>query len=226
MNHNRVLVFLRSQSATLSVLALALVAQMPHAADVFRLIVHGENGWATLHSYTFAVALELAVLLFVVQNKQAESYGFAAVSVAMNLSYYYLHGVQLFNLASIPALLVSVSLPAAIARYSHAVVASTSSAAEHPPEQPPLQKVKRTVRTVRTDEQSAEYTVRQPVQIPEQVESIAEQVDWSVATAEQKRAFVAELLNSGAPINKTELVRQLSIGRTTLYGWIRELQTA
>lgn len=223
MNHNRVLVFLRSQSATLSVLALALVAQMPHAADVFRLIVHGETGWATLHSYTFAVALELAVLLFVVQNKQAESYGFAAVSVAMNLSYYYLHGVQLFNLASIPALLVSVSLPAAIARYSHAVVQSVQ---DIPPEQPPGQKVKRTVRTVRTDEQSAEYTVVQPAQIPEQVEPIAEQVDWSVATAEQKRAFVAELLNSGAQINKTELVRQLSIGRTTLYGWIRELQTA
>lgn len=219
MNHNRVLNFLRSQSATLSVLALALVAQMPHAADVFRLIVHGENGWATLHSYTFAVALELAVLLFVVQNKQAESYGFAAVSVAMNLSYYYLHGVQLFNLASIPALLVSVSLPAAIARYSHAVVQSVQDIL---PEQPPVQKVKRTVRTVRTDEQSAEYTVRQPVQIPEQS---AEQVDWSVATAEQKRAFVAELLNSGASVNKTELVRQLSIGRTTLYGWIKELQT-
>lgn len=219
MNHNRVLNFLRSQSATLSVLALALVAQMPHAADVFRLIVHGETGWATLHSYTFAVALELAVLLFVVQNKQAESYGFAAVSVAMNLSYYYLHGVQLFNLASIPALLVSVSLPAAIARYSHAVVASTSSAAD---KQPPVQEIVRTVRTVRTDEQSAEYTVRQPVQIPEQS---AEQVDWSVATAEQKRAFVAELLNSGASVNKAELVRQLSIGRTTLYGWIRELKT-
>ena len=220
MNHNRVLNFLRSQSATLSVLGLALIAQMPHAADVFRLIVHCDGVQATAHSYTFAIALELAVLLFVVQNRQAESYGFAAVSIAMNLSYYYLHGVQLFALASIPALLVSVSLPAAIARYSHAVVES-----EQPSEQSPAKRVTRTVRTTRTDEQSAEYTIVQPEQIEA---NSAEQsaVDWSTATIEQKRAYVAALLNSGERVNKTALGTKLFVGRTRLYGWIRELQSA
>lgn len=121
MQHNKILDALKSPNATLGVLALALVAQMPHAADVFRLIVHGSDLPATLHSYTFAIALELAVLLFVVQNRSAESYGFAGVSIAMNLSYYHLHDVQLFTLAALPALLVSVALPVAIARYSHAV---------------------------------------------------------------------------------------------------------
>ena len=121
MNDNRILSTLKSSNATLAVLVLALLAQTPHAADVFRLIVQSE-GWASVaHSYSFAIALELAVLLFVVQNRHTESYGFAGVSIAMNLSYYYLHGVHLIALAALPALLVSVALPVAIARYSHAV---------------------------------------------------------------------------------------------------------
>lgn len=121
MNQNRILNTLRTPNAILVVLVLALVAQMPHAADVFRLIVHGSDWLAVLHSYSFAIALELAVLLFVVQNRHVESYGFAAVSVAMNISYYHLHDVHLWSLAALPAVLVSVALPIAIARYSHAV---------------------------------------------------------------------------------------------------------
>lgn len=122
MNDNRILVALKSSNATLAVLTLALAAQIPHAADVFRLIVHG-NGWlSTVHSYGYAVALELAVLLFVVQGRHLESYGFAVVSVCINLSYYYLHSVALFSPAALPAWLISVALPIAIARYSHAVV--------------------------------------------------------------------------------------------------------
>lgn len=121
MNDNRILSTLKSSNATLAVLVLALYAQTPHAADVFRLIVRSEGWAAVVHSYSFAVALELAVLLFVVQSRHAESYGFACVSIAMNLSYYYLHGIELIAWSSLPALLVSVALPVAIARYSHAV---------------------------------------------------------------------------------------------------------
>lgn len=65
MNENRTLNTLRSTNATLIVLVLALIAQMPHAADVFRLIVYGDGIAATVHSYAFAVALELAVLAYV-----------------------------------------------------------------------------------------------------------------------------------------------------------------
>jgi hypothetical protein len=121
MNDNRILSTLKSSNATLAVLVLALLAQTPHAADVFRLIVHSAGVAATAHSYSFAIALELAVLLFVVQNRRKESYLFAGVSIAMNLSYYHLHDVQLIALAALPALLVSFALPVAIARYSHAV---------------------------------------------------------------------------------------------------------
>ena len=57
---------LRTPVATLVVLVAALLAQLPHAADVFRLVVHGDGWWQIAHSYSYAIALELAVLLFVV----------------------------------------------------------------------------------------------------------------------------------------------------------------
>lgn len=122
MRGDRIIAALRTPLATLIVLATALVAQLPHAADVFRLVVHGDGIWATMHSYSYAVALELAVLLFVVQRRNIESYLFAGVSVCVNLAYYALHGVALFSVAALPAWLISVALPAAIARYSHLIV--------------------------------------------------------------------------------------------------------
>ena len=120
---------LRTPNAILAVLCSALLAQLPHAADVFRLIVLGDGIWATLHSYTYAVALELAVLLFVVQHRNIESYAFAVVSICVNLSYYALHGVQLFSVAALPAWLVSIALPAAIAQYSHLIAAANDAPA-------------------------------------------------------------------------------------------------
>lgn len=118
----KLIAWLRTPTATLIVLCAALVAQLPHAADVFRIIVSGTGLPAVLHGYAYAVALELAVLLFVVQRRNVESYVFACVSVCVNLSYYALHGVALFSVAALPAWLVSIALPAAIARYSHLLV--------------------------------------------------------------------------------------------------------
>ena len=115
---------LKSPLATLVVLCSALLAQLPHAADVFRMIVMGSDWLAKLHSYTYAVALELAVLLFVVQRRNVESYFFAFVSILVNLSYYYLHGVALISIAALPAWLISIALPLAIAQYSHLIAAS------------------------------------------------------------------------------------------------------
>lgn len=124
--------FLRSPLATLIVLCSALLAQLPHAADVFRLIVMGNDTLSRLHGLTYAVALELAVLLFVVQHRNVESYIFAAVSILVNLSYYYLHGVALLSVAALPAWLVSIALPAAIAQYSHLIVAATEQGETQP----------------------------------------------------------------------------------------------
>lgn len=119
---DRMIAWLRTPIATLIVLIAALLAQLPHAADVFRLVVHGDGIWQILHSYSYAIALELAVLLFVVQRRNVESYLFAGVSVCVNLAYYALHGVNLFTIAALPAWLISIALPAAIARYSHLIV--------------------------------------------------------------------------------------------------------
>ena len=121
MIDNRILSLLRTPTAILVVLIIALCAQIPHAADVFRLIAGHGGALPSVHSYLFAVALELAVLLFVVQHRHIESYIFAVVSVAMNLSYYHLAGIDLISMLAMPAWLVSVALPVAIARYSHAV---------------------------------------------------------------------------------------------------------
>lgn len=117
-----IIAWLRTPAATLIVLCAALASQVPHAADVFRLIVAGEGWPAILHGYAYAIALELAVLLFVVQKRDLESYMFAGVSILVNLSYYSLHGIHLFTIAALPAWLVSIALPSAIARYSHLLV--------------------------------------------------------------------------------------------------------
>lgn len=135
--------FLRSPLATLIVLCSALLAQLPHAADVFRLIVMGNDTLSRLHGLTYAVALELAVLLFVVQHRNVESYIFAAVSILVNLSYYYLHGVALLSVAALPAWLVSIALPAAIAQYSHLIVAATEQGETQPAAAPKTTAVRR-----------------------------------------------------------------------------------
>ncbi len=132
----RAIAFLRTPVATLAVLVTALVAQLPHAADVFRLAVAGHGLGATLHSYSYAVALELAVLLFVVQRRNVESYVFAVASICINLAYYALHGVNLASIAAAPAWLISVALPVAIARYSHLIVDAAHEESVQPVEQP------------------------------------------------------------------------------------------
>jgi hypothetical protein len=81
----------------------------------------GVHGWlATIHGAAYALALELAVLLFVVQGHRRASYAFAGVSVLVNLAYY-AERVQLNSVQGLSAWLISVALPVAIALYSHAV---------------------------------------------------------------------------------------------------------
>jgi DNA-directed RNA polymerase specialized sigma24 family protein len=202
----KVIDFLESQTATLSVLVLALVAQTPHAADVFRLIVQG-SGWAErLHSYSFAIALELAVLVFVVQKRQVESYGFALVSICMNLSYYSLHNVQLFSLASLPALLVSVALPTAIARYSHVVVASTSSATE-------IQHVTiaQAVRLESLAERQETVQVVQETVQDVRIESLAERQPDSKERAKQLRS---------EGLSNAQIAQELGVNASTISRWL------
>lgn len=207
MNNSRIIDELRSPNATLTVLVLALCAQIPHAADVFRLLVPIDDcslavcAGAYVHSYLFAVALEMAVLLFVVRGKERESYAFAGVSIAMNLSYYWLHSAHLFSVQAFPAWLVSVALPSAIALYSHVV-------ADGKPEQ--TERKPRAVKTVR----QTEHTEQLAIYEPEQSQTIEAQPVDNLADAddEHKRRYLEQVLATTDKPNKTALARELGIG--------------
>lgn len=117
---------LKKSGVALLVLALALIAQIPHAAHVFDRApyigqaLQPDSAWyALLLAYAYAIALESATLMFVVHGHQRASYGFAFASFAVNLSYYAMHKVVLFSVAALPAWLLAALLPIAIASYSH-----------------------------------------------------------------------------------------------------------
>jgi len=118
---NRILDALRTPSAMLVALLLALVAQLEHTAQVFMQIVSASGDGAQVHAYAFAVAVETAVLLFVLHGHRRISYGFAIATFATNLSYYAMHGVDLTSIAGAPAWLMAGLLPAAIVGYSHTI---------------------------------------------------------------------------------------------------------
>ncbi len=118
---NRILDALRTPSAMLVALLLALVAQLEHTAQVFMQTVNATGDGAQVHAYAFAIAVETAVLLFVLHGHKRISYGFAVATFATNLSYYAMHGVDLTSITGAPAWLMAGLLPAAIVGYSHTI---------------------------------------------------------------------------------------------------------
>ena len=110
---------LRSHNAVIVVLVVALLAQMPHAQEVFYQFsrVHGWPSW--IFAICAAVALEIAVLVFVVRGNIRASWGFAVFSIAINLVYY--ADAQVAWYMPNPSWLLSAGLPIAIALYSHEV---------------------------------------------------------------------------------------------------------
>ena len=219
-----VIAWLRTPVATLIVLCSALLAQLPHAADVFRMIVMGDGLWPVAHSYTYAVALELAVLLFVVQRRNVESYLFAAVSILVNLSYYYLHGVHLFSVAALPAWLVSFALPAAIAQYSHLIAAATTHAATLAPMQHTARRVWRWQfwRNAATPDVSPATPAAQtpPIQhstaTPDEIGDIIPATPTPVTL----RA-VAPIAPDVAQRSSADIAAQLGVTRQAVDGWKR-----
>ena len=132
----RILTILRTPGAMLAALVLALLAQLEHTAQVFSMVVGASGIYAQVHAYAFAVAVETAVLLFVLAGHKWISYGFALATAATNLSYYAMNGINLFSVAALPAWLMSLLLPAAIVGYSHTI--AEQGADTHPthPETP------------------------------------------------------------------------------------------
>lgn len=110
---------LKSQNAVVTVLVLALAAQMPHAQYVFFVNNHDHSWFGWLQSWGGAIALEVAVLVFVIRGNTLVSWGFAAFSVAVNLIYYHDSSVAWYMPRA--SWLLSAGLPVAIALYSHEV---------------------------------------------------------------------------------------------------------
>ncbi len=114
----------------------ALLAQAPHAAAVFIRIAPHEAQWEVYTSFVgawvYAIALEGATAYFVWRNKLSWAIAFAVFSVAHNIAYYMpsawtvdVWGATLTVSYIFSAILISMSLPIAIAAFSH--VQSTSS---------------------------------------------------------------------------------------------------
>lgn len=207
---DRAIAWLRTPIATLIVLIAALLAQLPHAADVFRLVVHGDGIWQVLHSYSYAVALELAVLLFVVQRRNVESYLFAAVSVCVNLAYYALHGVNLFTVAALPAWLISIALPAAIARYSHLIVDAAHVAPE--PVQDATPTVQRRKRNV--EPEIVQDATPEPLQVDNAQDDATPTID--------ARAHALQMASEG--MNASQIAKALDANYSTVRSWLKRAQ--
>lgn len=215
--------FMRNREGLFLVLAGALFVQAPHTAEVFHRLSTSEwwSLFSWIHSAGFAIVLELAVLLFVVRGRTNLAWTFAAISVLMNVFYYYApewwtNPVSEWS-SIVKCVVISIALPLAIAFYSHEVAGK-----EHTTEQP--QRQPRAVKTVRQSERTEQLTVYAE-QLPEQsvVVDVEQPTDWTTATDEHKRQYLHELLSSGRRINKTQLAKTFAIGRTTLYEWIDEL---
>jgi hypothetical protein len=120
---NRILDALRSPGAMMIALMLALVAQGKHTADVFTYFSHaGTPVWL---SYVFACAVEVAVLLFVLNKHKLISYVFAVATFATNMVYYAIGGVDMQSVALVPVVLLSALLPGVIVGYSHTIAENT-----------------------------------------------------------------------------------------------------
>lgn len=194
---------LQSRIATLTVLVVALVAQIPHASYVFTHIGTQQETWfSMLHGAAYAIALELAVLLFVVRGRLIESYGFALVSILINLSYYNMHDVNPFSSASFPAWLVSVALPVAIACYSHDVA--------HVDVAP----------SCATVDSEVVQVAKQEMIISQPVSDIAKHP----ATATQRRAQLAEWLSSNISIHVATVAKQFGVSEQLIRKELRVLR--
>jgi len=209
---------LRKSGIALLVLALALVAQIPHAAHVFDRapyigqIVQPDSAWhAWILAYAYAIALESATLMFIVHGHQRASYGFAIASFAVNLSYYSMHKVALFSLPALPVWLLSALLPIAIASYSH-ILTGAQDVHMHMPSW-----LWRWAKMF-----SPKAKALQPVVQPDALH-IAD-ADGTIATMQgdvqpDKRTRALQMHNEG--LNKATIALEVDAPLSTVQSWIR-----
>lgn len=129
---DRMIAWLRKRSIQWPAVLLftALLAQAPHASAVFmRIAPHGDGvevATSFVGAWVYAIALEGATAYFVWRNKLNWAIAFAVFSVAHNVAYYMpvawsfdVYGATLTVQYVMSAVLISISLPVAIAAFSH-----------------------------------------------------------------------------------------------------------
>lgn len=194
----RVNAFLRSEAATLGLLLIALTAQAPHAATVFhRVAPNGAPILSWVHAAGYAVALEMTTLMFVVRGQRRLAWTFAAVSVAVNLLYYWTPGMTATHAMS--ALLISVALPLAIAMYSHDV-ARQAHAQES--------------RQVAKEPVLPDVAPLMPDVAPAEVD-VSDTEDVAPPSTQQQRAL-AMLAEGFSMVN---VAQELGVNRSTVHRW-------
>ncbi len=202
--------FLRSEAATLVLLALALIAQAPHAATVFHRLAPPAEGFGAvlswIHASSYAIALELATLVFVVRGQKRLSWLFAGVSVMVNVAYYWRPDIPPVDLAR--AMLIAIALPAAIATYSHDV--ARHSARDHAPKAP---EAPRTPVPEQTDDTKKPQNARS-----EASERATEAAEVPSVSAAERRALIAGLLERVGMdgIDRAELAERFGVHPSTI----------
>lgn len=114
-----IIAFFLSPVVMMVALALALLAQGKHTADVFTYYSHDNTPWWL--SYAFAAGVEVAVFLFVLHGHKGKSYTFAVAAFATNVVYYAIGGAALLTAELVPVFLLSALLPGVIVGYSHTI---------------------------------------------------------------------------------------------------------
>lgn len=213
---------LQTLSAVLGVLVLGLLAQMPHAQHVFFYLGTDKGWFGWVQSWFGAVALEFAVLVFVVRGKQLESWGFAVFSIAINMVYYYDPAVALW----VPRAtwLLSAGLPVAIALYSHEVAGKHGVNLVADEVDTDAQPVNQDVNTVDAEDQPVAEEVDTPVAVdnwPTQQVDIAQRATQLLDQHGGDRATVALAL-SGEGHKQVDIASTLGVHKTQVSRWLKK----
>ncbi len=225
-------------SAAAALLFTALLAQAPHAATVFIRIaptdVHWEAwGLAILGGVVYAIALESATAYFVWRNKMRWAIAFAAFSIMHNVAYY-MPGAWSFDIAGatlplryiVSALLISASLPIAIAAFSHVHVETMArepqDAEKEKPTETPAPHIQ-PVKPAKTPVALPVGTLTPSSEVPPEQTSVPEVPEQTTpkATPEQRRALIAEWQLQ----NSQQVQDAFGIGKRTAdadLAWVRK----
>lgn len=98
---------------------LALIVTIGHSAFVYEAVSQYGKVISPVLAVIFALAFDIAVLIFVLRGRKWLSRGFSILQIGMNLLYYYPRLESGFEWFS--ALFISVSLPIALSAFSHEI---------------------------------------------------------------------------------------------------------